>query len=481
MEKLATTKTKVEEEGGASPKTIKADGAAEVVQRNLQGQTIGGAKGKNGFLKGAAWIALGSFIAKAIGGLYRIPLTNILGGEGIGLYQLVYAVYCLFLTVAATGIPSSVAKLTAEQIGKGDSPLPLLKKALGLFVSVGIVASLCMAAFAPAFAKAQGAKSVIPGYYALAPSVALVAVISVFRGYFQGKNDMLPTALSEVAEQVVKVGFGLLFAYLFRGDFMRTVLWLLVAVSLSEFFTAVLLYTVYRRSKSGDKVENKGGRYALKDILRLSIPVTFSGVLLPASALLDSVIAPRLLSAYAENSVALYGLFAGGAVTLINLPVSVCYGLAAASVPVVSAAVVKGGKSAWRRIRFSLFVTAAVALPCAVGLYAFAEIAVKIVYRNLAAEELDTLVSLTKALAVSAFTLSCAQTLSACLTAQGKPRYAAISWLVAMVVKTVAYYFWLRKPSVSVFGLAYATNLAYLVAFLLNLLYNFFVTKKRKE
>jgi stage V sporulation protein B len=454
----------------------------KVLMGNTEERSIGGGKGKGGFLKGAAWIALGGFIAKVIGGLYRIPLANILGGEGIGLYQLVYAVYCLFLTVAATGIPSSVAKLTAERIGKGESALPLLKKSLSFFSIVGVVASLVMAILAPFLAKAQGAGSAVFGYYVLAPSVAFVTVISVFRGYFQGKNDMLPTAISEVAEQVVKVGLGLLFAYLFRGDLIRTVFWLLVAVSLSESFTALLLYAVYRRSKSVDKVEKDGGRYALKDILRLSIPVTLSGILLPASALLDSVLAPRFMSVYAENSVALYGLFAGGAVTLINLPVSMCYGLAAASVPIVSAAVAEGRKGgARRRIRFSLFVTAAFALPCAVGLYAFADIAVKIVYRNLAAEELQTLISLTRVLSVSAFTLSCAQTLSACLTAQGKPQYAAVSWFVAMAVKTICYYFWLKKPSVSVFGLAYATNLAYLVAFLLNLMYNFFVTKKTRS
>ena len=198
---------------------------------NTEERSIGGGKGKGGFLKGAAWIALGGFIAKVIGGLYRIPLANILGGEGIGLYQLVYAVYCLFLTVAATGIPSSVAKLTAERIGKGESALPLLRKSFAFFSIVGVVASLVMAILAPFLAKAQGAGSAVFGYYVLAPSVAFVTVISVFRGYFQGKNDMLPTAISEVAEQVVKVGLGLLFAYLFRGDLMRTVFWLLVAVS----------------------------------------------------------------------------------------------------------------------------------------------------------------------------------------------------------------------------------------------------------
>ena len=125
------------------------------LMRDENAMDSGNKKGKGSFLKGAAWIALGGFAAKLIGGLYRIPLANILGGEGIGLYQLVYAVYCLFLTVAATGIPSSVAKLTAERIGKRESALPLLKKSLSFFSIVGVVASLFMAVLAPFLAKAQ--------------------------------------------------------------------------------------------------------------------------------------------------------------------------------------------------------------------------------------------------------------------------------------------------------------------------------------
>lgn len=438
-------------------------------------------EGKGSFIKGAVWIALGGFIAKLIGGLYRIPLMNIIGGRGLGLYQLVYPVYCLFLTVA-TGVPSSISKLTAERLGQNKSAEPLFKTAIKLFLSVGLTATALMAIVAPFIAKAQGAEEVLAGYYTLAPSVAFVSLISVFRGYFQGKNDMAPTALSEVVEQVVKVGLGLLFAYFFRGNIAQTVTWLLLAVSLSELIALLLLFMLYKRARKEEKIGEVGGRYALKPILRLVIPVTLSGVLLPASTLLDSVLVPKILSSYAENAVTLYGLFSGGATTIINLPVSICYGIAAASVPLVSAASAKGdGKEVRRRIRFSLFITAAVALPCAVGLYAFADIAVKIVFRNLTVQESQILITLTKALAVSTLTLSCVQTLSACLTAQGKPRYAALSWLIALTVKTISYGFWLKEPSVSVLGLAYATNLAYLVAFLLDLLYNFYASKKRKE
>ena len=82
---------------------------------------------KGAFIKGALWIAIGGFVAKVIGALYRIPLTNLIGGRGIGLYQMVYPVYCLLLTVSATGIPSSIAKLTAERIGRGENENRFLK------------------------------------------------------------------------------------------------------------------------------------------------------------------------------------------------------------------------------------------------------------------------------------------------------------------------------------------------------------------
>lgn len=439
-------------------------------------------RGEGSFLKGAAWIAAGGFIAKVIGALYRIPLTNLIGGRGLGLYQLVYPVYCLLLTVSATGIPSSIAKLTAERIARGENDRSIFKTAMRLFLLIGAAGAVLMGIVAPFLSKVQGSESVLVGYYALAPSVLLVSAISVFRGWFQGKNQMFPTALSEVTEQLVKVGFGIFFAYLFRDNIEKAVVFLLLSVSVSELATLVLMWVLFQRAPAPIARKNVESRVAMKTILKLSAPVTLSAILLPLSSLLDSVLAPRLLSAYAADSVALYGLFAGGAVTVVNLPVSVCYGIAAASVPRIAAAASGKGKGSVRkRLFFSLGITALIGAASTMGLYLFAEPATKIIFRSLTAEELSTLVGLIKAFSISAFTLSCVQTLSACLTAQGKPQYAAISMAIAMTTKTMLYLFLLRDPSVSVFGLAYATNAAYLVAFLLNLLYNLYVSRKHRS
>lgn len=450
---------------------------------------------KSGFLKGAALIAAGGFIAKVIGALYRIPLTNLIGARGIGLYQLVYPVYCLLLTVSATGIPSSIAKLTAERIGRGESEKPLFKTAMKLFLTIGLIGTAIMAIIAPFLARAQGSEEVLGGYYTLAPSVLIVSAISVFRGYFQGKNNMFPTALSETVEQIVKVGAGLLFASLFKDNVAKAVVFLLLAVSISELVALFLMVWIYRRQKRTKNPylkQNEGGRVAMKYILKTSLPVTLGSILIPLSSLVDSVLAVRLLSAYSDNAVGLYGLFSGGAVTVINLPVSICYGIAAASIPAVATARaqeekdgVNADKKAMTGVRKrwlkSLAITVLVALPAATGLYYFAEPIARTIYRSLSGEELAILSELIRIFSLSAFTLSCAQTLSACLTAQGKPQHSATAMAAAMLVKTAVYFVLLKNPQNSVYGLAYATNIGYLLAFLLDLVYNFIVSKKARR
>lgn len=443
---------------------------------------------KGSFLKGAVLIASGGLLAKIIGALYRIPLTNLIGGHGIGLYQLVYPVYCLLLTVSATGIPSSIAKLTAEKLGRGESDKPLFKTALRLFLWIGLIGSLLMVALAPLLASLQGSREVTGGYFTLAPSVLLVSAISVLRGFFQGRNDMFPTAISEVIEQAVKVAFGLFFAYIFRDDIPKAVVFLLLSVSISELVALLVMIALYKLSPARKERGKDGGRVAAKTILHTSIPVTLSALLIPFSTLVDSVLAVRLLSAYAPDPVALYGLFSGGAVTVINLPVSVCYGIAAASIPAVATAKAQAEDagaerktSVRKKIFFSFGITLLVSIPAAFGLYYFAEPVSKMIFRSLKGEELQTLVALIKTFAVSAFTLSCVQTLSACLTAQGKPQYAAVSMAIGMAVKTAVYVVLLKNAQISVFGLAYATNIGYLVAFLLNFVYNLKVSKSKRS
>lgn len=121
---------------------------------------------KDKFLKNAFIISAGGFISKLIGALYRIPLANIIGCRGTGLYQLVYPFYCLLLTVSASGIPSAIAKMVADKSNLGGRGVYF--SAIRLFSFIGMIGTLAMVAFAPAISSVQGETNISSGYVAIA-------------------------------------------------------------------------------------------------------------------------------------------------------------------------------------------------------------------------------------------------------------------------------------------------------------------------
>ena len=430
------------------------------------------------FIKGAVWIAGGAFISKLIGALYRIPLTNLIGGYGIGLYQMIYPFYCLLLTISATGIPSSISAITANELAKSEKARSVLGSALKLFTVFGVVGTLSMIIFAKPLAVAQGENSLAFGYIALAPSVLLVSIISVFRGWFQGNGNMRPTAISEVLEQVFKVGIGLLFAYLYRDNVKKAVTALLFAVTMSELLALLYMFVRYKRVPAPILLKNGGGRVGMKEILKTSVFVTLSSALLPLSNMIESVFLVRLMNGYTDSAIGLYGLFAGGAVTIINLPVSLCYGITATTIPTLAKT-----KPTERRKKlfYSLSLTLLVSLPCAIGLYFFAPTVVDLVYRSLSLSEKQTLITLIKSFSVSAITLSCMQTLSGCLTAQGKPRLSAINMAIGIAIKLGLDFLLVSKAEYSILGAVIAANVCYALVFVLSLIANLFLTQKKKS
>ena len=155
------------------------------------------------FIKGALIISVGGIAAKILGAFYRIPLANALGGEGMGIYQMVYPLYCILLTVSASGIPAGIARLIASGRAPGAE-----KTAFRLYGFIGAIGTALMFALSRALSAAQGEPAVELCSKLLSPAVLCVSFISVVRGYFQGKGNMVPTALTEICEQLLKVTAG---------------------------------------------------------------------------------------------------------------------------------------------------------------------------------------------------------------------------------------------------------------------------------
>ncbi len=430
-----------------------------------------------GFLKGAIIISIGGIVAKIIGALYRIPLTNLLGGEGMGVYQMVYPLYCLLLTISATGIPSGLAREISSARARGDymRERGVFLRSLTLFSLIGLIGVVLMLAIAPVMSTVQGEPKAKVSYAMLAPSVFFVSIISCFRGFFQGKSNFTPTALSEIIEQAVKFAVGLYFAYRYRDNALVAVSYALLAVTISE-IVALAFMILYYFFENGDinKPLFKNFCQPVKNraILKITMPVTLISAVLPFSNIIDSILIVNLLSRYTDNATSLYGIYSGGVNTIVNLPASVCYGLAAAVIPAVATLYGVGKfKDAEKRVTFALKCTMFVAIPSAAFLATFSEPCVRFVFRSLKENELQTMVSILRFSSFSAFLFPCVQTLSACLTGRGKPLVSAFVMIISVIVKIILEFILLRFKNISILGAAISQGACYLVALVFDLLY----------
>ena len=430
-------------------------------------------KTEQSFLVGAVIISLGGFISKVLGAVYRIPLTGVLQAEGMGIYQMVYPLYCILLTVSASGIPTGISRLISSGKGAGAE-----RQAFRLYGAIGIIGTLLMYALSTPLAAIQGEPAIALCCKLLSPSVFFVSLLSIVRGYFQGRGNMIPTATTEVLEQVIKVAFGVALAYYFRDNMPIAVASTLFAVTVSEVLsTAVaLLWYLKRRPRRP--------LYALpavpvKSILRFTVPLTLTAIALPVSQLAESIVAVRLLE---ENATALYGIFSGCAITIINLPVSVTYGLAASSVPQISPLAEKGDmRGAKKKAAKALLITLAVSLPAAIGLYFLAPVAAKLIFGSLEGDERALLISLIKILAVSSVTQSLVQTSSACLTALGSPVKSTVTQWTTAILRVALTAVLIKFTPLSISGAAWSANIAYFVAMFMNFWYIVRVNKARSK
>ena len=420
---------------------------------------------KQSFIKGAIIISLGGFISKILGAVYRIPLTNFLGGEGMGIYQMVYPLYCILLTVSASGIPTGIARLISS--GKSGAE----RRAFRLYGTIGVIGTIIMFMLSAPLAFVQSEPAIRFCCIMLCPSVFFVSILSVVRGYFQGMGNMYPTAVTEVLEQVIKVALGCVLAYIFRKNLPLAVASTLFAVTVSE-VAATAIALVWYLKRRGRLPLYRVPAASYSAIVKFTIPLTLSAIALPVSQLLESIAAVRLLKAMGESATSLYGVFSGCAITIINLPVSVTYGLAAASVPQISPLAEKGDIEGAKRKAFkALLITFAISAPAAVALFAFAPLAVKLIFASLGAEEKSLLTVLVKIMAVNAVTLSLVQTSSACLTSLGSPIESTVTQWTTAVLRIALTAVLIKFTNLSISGAAISANCSYLVAVLINFWY----------
>ena len=153
---------------------------------------------------GISILGIAGLICKVVGVLYLIPLANLIGPEGMGVYNQVFPSYNLMLTISSVGIPVAISRMVAARTAQQErrNPTRVFRAALVILSILGFISTLLMMLFSDSFAKATGTPESVKGFLAIAPSLFLVCVMSAFRGFMQGRRRMWPTAISQLIEQV---------------------------------------------------------------------------------------------------------------------------------------------------------------------------------------------------------------------------------------------------------------------------------------
>jgi len=429
------------------------------------------------FLGGAFILALAGIVSKLLGALYRIPLYPLLGDGGMGLFSMAYPIYALILVLSTTGVNVAVSKLVSSRAAQGDRAgvWSVFRTSQLLLAIMGIVFSAIL------FAGSRYIATDItrdPRAYlsiaAISPAIFFVSIMSAYRGLFQGLQMMTPTAISQMIEQVVRVGTMLALAFILVGGGVE---YAAAGASFGAVTGAVagLVYLLIvfnsRRSEMGlpprgTATREKPLRTAIQ-VMTMAIPVSLASGVLGITQLVDMAVVPARLQVSGlafDQATALYGQLAGGALPLMNLPTIFSAALQVSLVPAISEAHAIGdARLISARTRTALRITLILMMPAVAGLYLLASPITGLLYGS---PEIG--VSLA-ALSSGVLFLAVQQVSSGVLQGLGMMTAPVKNLLWGSAVKLGLTWTLTSIPGLGVRGAAYATSAGFLVACALNL------------
>lgn len=431
------------------------------------------------FIKGALILTVSNLIVKIMGAVYRIPLLQILGEEGMGLFMAVYPFYTMMLSISTAGVPLAVSKLVSEKIALDNykGATQVFKVALLLMFASGLVVTGALLLIAPYYtSEVLKVPRTLSPMIAIAPTIIFFATKSVYRGFFQGQQQMGPSATASIVEQLVRVGtiFALAILLVNRSLELGAAGAAFGSVTgAAAGFVVLLLY--YRRAKnqynqrSEQAVANALAptRRVIKEIFALALPITIGSIVVPIVNMVDStLILPRLQAGGFSEKAALgmLGLFSGAAMALVNVPTIFTQGLGASLLPAVSKAHAKNNYGAISKLsNLSVKAGHIIALPSAVGLFVLAEPISVFLFKN---------IGVARPLSVVAFAtifIILNQTTTPILQGMGRTYLPVTHMFFGLLVKVAINYYLTPISQINILAPAFGTIVAFAIASFLNL------------
>ncbi len=447
--------------------------------RRLENKKSGG-----GIAAGATVLIAANFVVKMIGVLYKIPLANILGQDGMGYLSSAYEIYQLLLTIFASGGAVAVSKMVAESLAlsRFSEVRKEVRLMMTVFVIVGGTGTAVMFLGSGMFARTVSTELAQYCMMVLSPAIFFLSVSCVFRGYYQGMQNMKPTGVTQVIEAVFKLLIGIGFALLLKdlqypeeyvaaGAISGTTISTMIGmgVLLCVFFSKKNRMKLRELSARGGKVRKT--KVLVRQFIRLAIPLTMSAMVVNLTGVLDLfLIYKRLQDSGLNNEMAnaAYGGYKGYAQTLFNLPPSIISSLNVSIIPALSAAfVAKNGKRIRYVIRRAFKLVIALAMPCAVGLMVLAGPIQRMLFPA-RLDEIEAVTPLLQILGFASFWTCLATLTTATLQSVGKMRVPVYSLIAGGAVKLAVNYTLIGIPSIGMLGAPVGTILCYVTIFAIN-------------
>lgn len=448
------------------------------------------AKQKN-FVKGAALLGGIGIIVKVIGAVYTIASTYIVGTQGMSYYTTAFPVYTFLLAISSAGLPVAISKMVAERVTLNDykAAHKVFRTAVTAMFFIGLLTTAIMLAFSNQIATALGRPAANLAIMAIAPSLFFVAILSAYRGYFQGMQQMAPTAVSQIIEQVVKVS-GLLFAYLWIGKGTEYgAAGAVLGITVSEVISFLYLWLLYNKRKreinqfmkvsTRTRLRRKIGR----EMFLLAMPIIIGACAMPLVQMADTAIISNTLNSM--KSIILFGkevfinqktvdslfsLFTAYVNPIINMPAVLSLALAISLVPAISASRAQGDRiGISNKSSIGLKLSMLIGLPCAVGLYLLSTSIIHLLFAGLNGDNLIIAGNLLSTMAIAVFFLTILQTMTGILQGLGKTYLPVINLFIGIAVKILVSLIFIRIPNINIQGAAIGTVACYAVAALLDI------------
>ncbi len=438
------------------------------------------------FLKGTMILTISSIVVKVIGALNWIILSRVMGGEGIGLYQMGFPIYLMAITVSSAGIPVAISIITAEKIAKEDyiGAQRVFHVSWRLLFCTGLFFSLCLLFGARWLVEYHWIRDA-RAYYsiiALAPAVFFVTFLASFRGYFQGWQIMTPTACSEITEQSVRVVTMIVFAYMFLPyGLTYAAAGASMGAGAGAFCGLIVLWFFYRKLKTRFHLESLKQNVnavaepawdIIKRLVKLALPVSMSSLMLPIVSNLDLLIVPARLEVAGfsvSQATTLFGYLTGMAVPLVNLSTILTAALAISLVPAISESRTLNDLAGIKeRTKTAFRVAAIITIPCSVGLFVLGEKVAGMIYNAPgAAPAIQTM-------SIGIFLLGIHQVSTGILQGLGRTTIPVFNMILAGACKVFLNWNLTAVAALGIKGSAWATVADFGVAAILNL---FFIYK----